>query len=110
MNYHKSEPIKTQVVDRAVYGIIVNDTVNPNRGALSFRKQVHALIFRKQMHALIFENKIISKYLENMRFSFISACTFMRGDTVSVSKQNLHIYMYIDQQRSESDCSKAYGV
>ena len=51
----------------------MNDKLNANRGALSFRKQVHALIF---------EHKIFSNHLQNMRFSLISACTFMRGDTV----------------------------
>ena len=73
MNYHKHEPIRTKVVDRVVSDIIVNDKFNANRGALSLRKQVHALIF---------EHKIISKYLQNMRFSLISACTFICGDTV----------------------------
>ena len=62
----------------------MNDKVNANRDALSFRKQVLVLSFRKQVHALIFEKKINSKHLQNMRFSLISACTFTRGDTVQI--------------------------
>ena len=71
----------------------MSDKITENRGALSFQKQVHALSFQKQVHALSFqkqvhvlslEHKIISNHPENMRFSLISSCTFMRGDTVVI--------------------------
>ena len=103
VNYHKPESIKTQVDDRVVSSIIVSDKVTAKRGALSFRKQVHALSFRKQVHALIIEHKIISKHPQNMRFSLLSACTFMHGDTVVCSpKEFMNILRSLDVTKATS--------
>ena len=50
---------------------MVSDKVTANRGAYSFREQVHALSFRKQVHALIFKHKIIQMGIYMLRLGII---------------------------------------
>ena len=73
LKYHSEVVTNTLAIAKIQTTTIVSGKVTDNRGALSFRKQVHALIFK---------HKIISKHPQNMRFSRINACTFMRRDTI----------------------------